>query len=194
MRSRDRAAGASINPQWEGSNLVHGSKLYGPPSHLSLSNHVTAHHINPIDFRHLAGPTHQYQKQKEAAFTRGDAITGWNFATTVDQRNLKQQLSSSLANSIKSTHKQIVALKQYQTPAQHSAAVAEKVRAARSAAGLQLAALEAKYGKDGAAELQRIANMHPVGIKRKHQATKQDLQAVAELDDPQNLSDTGYIT
>lgn len=100
---------------------------------------------------------------------QGDATTGWNFATTVDHRNLKQQLSSSLANSIKSTREQIVALKQYQTPAQHSAAVAEKVRAARSAAALQLAALEAKYGKDGAAELQRIANMHPVGIKRKHQ-------------------------
>lgn len=100
---------------------------------------------------------------------QGDATTGWNFATTVDQRNLKQQLSSSLANSIKSTREQIVALKQYQTPAQHSAAVAEKVRAATSAAALQLAALEAKYGKDGAAEMQRIANMHPVGIKRKHQ-------------------------
>jgi len=100
---------------------------------------------------------------------QGDATTGWNFATTVDHRNLKQQLSSSLANSIKSTCEQIVALKQYQTPAQHSAAVAEKVRAARSAAALQLAALEAKYGKDGAAEMQRIANMHPVGIKRKHQ-------------------------
>jgi len=84
---------------------------------------------------------------------QGDATTGWNFATTVDHRNLKQQLSSSLANSIKSTREQIVALKQYQTPAQHSAAVAEKVRAARSAA----------------AEMQRIANMHPVGIKRKHQ-------------------------
>ncbi|KAL0043886.1 hypothetical protein WJX82_002205 [Trebouxia sp. C0006] len=162
MRSRDRAAGASINPQaraahlevhakygrdilglrapeWEGSNRVHAFKLYGPPSHLSLDNHITAHHINPVDFRHLAGPTHQYQKQKEAAFTRGDATTGWNFATS-------------------------------------------------------LAALEAKYGKDGAAEMQRIANMHPVGIKRKHQATKQDLQAVTELDDPQNLSDTGYIT
>ncbi len=100
---------------------------------------------------------------------QGDATTGWNFATTVDQRNLKQQLSSSLADSIKSTREQIVALKQYQTPAQRSAAVAEKVRAARSAAALQLAALEAKYGKDGAAEMQRIANMHPVGIKRKHQ-------------------------
>ena len=100
---------------------------------------------------------------------QGDATTGWNFATTVDHRNLKQQLSSSLANSIKSTRKQIVALKQYQTPAQHSAAVAEKVRAARAAAALQLAALQAKYGKDGAAEMQRIANMHPVGIKRKHQ-------------------------
>lgn len=100
---------------------------------------------------------------------QGDATTGWNFATTVDHRNLKQQLSSSLANSIKSTREQIVALKQYQTPAQHSAAVAEKVWPARSAAALQLSALEAKYGKDGAAELQRIANMHPVGIKRKHQ-------------------------
>ncbi|KAL0038657.1 hypothetical protein WJX79_002028 [Trebouxia sp. C0005] len=100
MRSRDRAAGASINPQARAAHLEVHAK-YG---------------------RDILGPTHQYQKQKEAAFTRGDAITGWNFATT------------------------------------------------------------------------RIANMHPVGIKRKHQATKQDLQAVAELDDPQNLSDTGYIT
>ncbi|KAL0024961.1 hypothetical protein WJX77_006423 [Trebouxia sp. C0004] len=172
MRSRDRAVGASINPQARASHLEVHTK-YG---------------------RDTLGPTHQYQKQKEAAFTRGDATTGWNFATMVDHRNLRQQLSSSLANSIKSTRKHIVALKQYQTPAQHSAAVAEKARAARSAAALQLRTLEAKYGKDGAAEMQRIANMHPVGIKRKHQATKHDLQAVAELDDPQDLSDTGYIT
>ncbi len=36
--------------------------------------------------------------------------------------------------------------------------------------------------------------LQSASLSLKLQATKHDLQAVAELDDPQNLSDTGYIT
>ena len=113
---------------------------------------------------------------------QGDATVGWDFATTVDHRHLKHQLSSSLAVSAKNSQEHLTALRQYRTPVQNSAAVAEKVKAARSAAALQLAALEAKYGKDGAAEMQRIANMHPVGIKRKHKVMQLTL---AHLMQPQ---------
>ena len=56
--------------QWEGSVLVEGHKLYGLSSKLSLDSHITPRHINPLDFRQLARPTHQYSRNKDAAFTR----------------------------------------------------------------------------------------------------------------------------
>ena len=102
---------------------------------------------------------------------QGSATTGWDFATTVDHCHREQQLSSSLAVSAKNTQERLAALKDYHSPAQKSSAVADKVKAARLVAALQLAALEAKYGKDGATEMQRIARMHPTGIKRKHKVT-----------------------
>ena len=193
--------------QWQNSIKVNGPKLYGPSSHLGLDNHITSRHIDPVDFRHLTAPTHQYSSNKEAAFTRvmclnstvlishyfaalsyfdiflrlalalyvdlifclqGDATTGWNFVTNVDPRHMKQLFSSSLAISMRNSKERTTALKHYRTPIQNSAAVAEKVKASRLEATQQVAALEAKYGKDGAAEMIRIANMHPTGIKRNH--------------------------
>ena len=81
---------------------------------------------------------------------------------------MKQLLSSSLAVSTKNSKEHKTALKHYRTPIQNSAAVADKAKASRLKAAQQVAALEAKYGKDGAAEMIRIANMHPTGIKRNH--------------------------
>ena len=66
------------------------------------------------------------------------------------------------------TQQRFAALKSYTTPAENSAAVSSRIKAARNAAALQLAALQSKYGKEGAAEVLRIAQMHPVGIKRHH--------------------------
>lgn len=99
---------------------------------------------------------------------QSDATTGWNFATTVDARQLKQQLSNSLANSMKNSKHHTTALKLYHTPVQNSAAVADRIKAARLEAAQQVAALEAMYGKDGAAEMMRIARMQPSRITRHH--------------------------
>ena len=61
-------------------------------------------------------------------------------------------------------------MKNYQTPAKKSAAVADKIKAARLAAAQQVAALEAKYGKDGAAEMMRIVGLPSTHIKHSHKA------------------------
>lgn len=62
--------------QWEGSTRVDGHRLYGvSSSHLSLASHIIPSHINTLDFRHLVGPTHQFSRNKEAAFTRVNCLT-----------------------------------------------------------------------------------------------------------------------
>ncbi|KAL3155539.1 hypothetical protein ABBQ38_011091 [Trebouxia sp. C0009 RCD-2024] len=86
---------------------------------------------------------------------------------------------------MKNSKHHIRALKVYHTPVQNSAAVADRIKAARLEAAQQVAALEATYGKDGAAEMMRIVRMQPRRITRHHKATKYDLEVVAGLDDPQ---------
>lgn len=99
---------------------------------------------------------------------QSDATTGWDFATTTDSHLTKQQLSNSLASSIKNSKDHTTALKKYSTPAENAAAVADKIKAARLEAVQQVAALEVKFGKEGAAEMMRIAKMHPTHIKRRY--------------------------
>ena len=59
-------------------------------------------------------------------------------------------------------------MKNYRTPVESAAAVADKIKAARLEAVQQVAALQAKFGKEGAAEEMRIARMHPALLKRIH--------------------------
>ena len=61
-------------------------------------------------------------------------------------------------------------MKNYCTPAENAAAAAYKIKAARLEAMQQVAALETKFGKEGAAEMMRIAKMHQpqTHIKRRH--------------------------
>ena len=99
---------------------------------------------------------------------QSEATTSWDFATTSNSRLMEQQLSHSLASSIKNSKDHTTALKNYRTPAQNAAAVADKIKAARSQTVQQVAALEAKFGKEGAAEMLRIAGMRTTHINRRH--------------------------
>ena len=100
---------------------------------------------------------------------QSDATTGWNFATTPDSRSLKQLLTRSLASSIKNSKDHTTALKDYRTPQQNAAAVADKIKTAHLEAVQQVTALEAKFGKEGAAEVIRIARMPQTHNNHSHQ-------------------------
>lgn len=116
---------------------------------------------------------------KEQCWLQSDATTGWNLATTPDSRLLKQLLTHSLASSIKNSKDHTTALKDYRTPQQNAAAVADKIKAARLAAVQQVAALEAKFGKEGAAEAIRIARMPQTHNSHRHQVRTVLVQPVA---------------
>ena len=75
-------------------------------------------------------------------------------------------MSHSLASSIKNSKDHTTALKNYRTPAENAAAVADKIKAARLETVQQVAALQAKFGKEGAAEMMRVAGMHTRHINR----------------------------
>lgn len=106
---------------------------------------------------------------QEQCLLQSDATTGWNLGTTPDSQLLKQLLSHSLASSIKNSKDHTTALKDYRTPQQNAAAVADKIKAARLEAVQQVAALEAKFGKEGAAEMMRIARMPQTHNHHRHQ-------------------------
>lgn len=179
--------------QWEQSIHLNRDKLFGPSSSLSLENFVTPTHIDPVDFRHLAAPTHRAGHTTYHAFTRvsiyselvyhnpcsfrkcikcvliqGDATTGWNFGTVADQQLAQQQLASTLAKSKHNSRSKAAILKTYKTPMDNSAAVAQKVKETKQAAAMQLLQLEQKYGKEGAAAMQQILQMTPLKYKWQH--------------------------
>lgn len=62
--------------QWKQSNYIDRDKLFGASSSLSLDNFVTPQHIDPVDFRHLAAPTHRLGHINYHAFTRVSNYAG----------------------------------------------------------------------------------------------------------------------
>lgn len=63
------------------------SKYTKTASDTRLANQLLASSFRPSDLRHTQSPPRQrYDTQQYAAFTRGDATTGWNLSTELPSR------------------------------------------------------------------------------------------------------------
>ncbi|KAL6747790.1 hypothetical protein V8C86DRAFT_1263104 [Haematococcus lacustris] len=178
-------------PQWQPSVYVSPAKFPTAASDLALTNTLHPGLINPHDFRTLARTTHVPGSPHTAALlprsTAGSG--GWNTSTYYEagerERGVRETTQRSLSAS-RARNQQLLGNGTYTSPVQRAVQVGQRVREAKAEAGEDLAALEARYGKEGAQALLLSlskASPQPTRSTTRARASPADLKAVLQLPD-----------
>lgn len=99
--------------QWTCSTALPDSKYTKVASDNHLANQLLASSFCTADLRRSRSPPRQrYDTQHSHAFTRGDAVTGWNHSTELPSRwQQKQQLQQLDAAALTATARHTAHLK-----------------------------------------------------------------------------------